>query len=131
MGENWDAKAFGAHKIHAKTLVIDPWGDDPAVLIGSANFSRPSCTKNDENTLLIRGDKRVAAMVAVEFIRMYEHYRSRFWIKEIAEEQKKHGTPPNNSSWFLKDDDSWSRTSFDASVNSRKFRDRVVFSGGT
>jgi len=35
MGRKWDAKAFGAHKIHAKTIVVDPWGENPKVLIGS------------------------------------------------------------------------------------------------
>jgi len=48
LGRNWDAKAFGAHKIHAKTIVIDPWGENPRVLIGSANFSKASCNDNDD-----------------------------------------------------------------------------------
>ena len=130
MGETWDARAFGAHKIHAKTLVIDPWGDNPAVLIGSANFSKPSCTNNDENTLLFRGDKRIAAMVATEFLRMYEHYRARYWIEQIAREEMDSGRPADNSSWFLEENSGWSRTAFDPGVNSRKFRDRIVFSGG-
>lgn len=130
MGEKWDAKAFGAHKIHAKSLVIDPWGDNPAVLIGSANFSKPSCIKNDENTLLIRGDKRIAAMVTVEFMRMYEHYRSRFWIEEIERRRRADGRPPDNSSWYLKDKSDWSRTAFKQTSKSHKFRDRIVFSGG-
>lgn len=130
MGETWDARAFGEHKIHAKTLVIDPWGDNPAVLIGSANFSKPSCTNNDENTLLFRGDKRIAAMVATEFLRMYEHYRARYWIEQIAREEMDSGRPADNSSWFLEENSGWSRTAFDPGVNSRKFRDRIVFSGG-
>ena len=130
MGENWDAKTFGAHKIHTKTLIIDPWGNNPAVFIGSANFSGPSCTKNDENMLLIRGDKRIAAMVAAEFMRMYEHYRSRFWIAKIAAQIKESGQPSSNSSWYLKNTDAWSRTAFQPGSRSHKYRDRIVFSGG-
>ena len=67
-GENWDAKAFGAHKIHTKCLVVDPWSANPRVLFGSANFSKPSCQNNDENTFLVEGNARFAAVVATEFL---------------------------------------------------------------
>ncbi len=44
--------------VHQKFLVVDPLGDDPLVFAGSANFSKDSLSNNDENMLLIRGDKR-------------------------------------------------------------------------
>lgn len=121
-GEAWDAKAFGAHKIHAKTLIIDPWGDDPAVLIGSANFSRGSCTKNDENTLLVRGDKRFSSIVASEFLRMFDHYKARFWIGEAIRTN-------SQVPFYLDDKESWSHIYYKQTNRSRKFRDREVFSG--
>jgi len=143
MGKSWDAKAFGAHKIHAKTIVVDPWGANPQVLIGSANFSKPSCSDNDENAMLITGDKRLAAIMATEFMRMYDHYKSRYYIdefnrknKEIRKDNKSriaHGQPPKPllvMDEYLKSDDSWSRTAFDPDSPSHKFRDRIVFSGG-
>src|SRR6185295_13804860 len=46
--------------IHSKFLLRDPLGKDPIVVTGSANFSNPSTTDNDENMLIIRGDQRVA-----------------------------------------------------------------------
>jgi len=122
MGRKWDAKAFGAHKIHAKSLVVDPWGDNPAVLIGSANFSDGSCRMNDENTLLIEGDKRLAAVIATEFLRMYDHYKIRFWINKMEEEG-------NSAPLFLDDSPSWSDIYYRKTQRSRKFRDREVFSG--
>jgi phosphatidylserine/phosphatidylglycerophosphate/cardiolipin synthase-like enzyme len=123
MGRTWDSKAFGAHKIHTKTLVIDPWSDNPAVLIGSANFSKGSCVRNDENTLLIKGDKRFTAMVTTEFLRMYDHYKSRYWINRLRSQNvgKIH---------FLNDKPSWTDVYFNQSNKSRKFRDRIVFAGG-
>jgi phosphatidylserine/phosphatidylglycerophosphate/cardiolipin synthase-like enzyme len=143
MGETWDAKAFGAHKIHAKTLVVDPWSNDPKVLIGSANFSEASCSDNDENAMLITGDKRLAAIITTEFMRMYDHYKSRFYINTIEEENKKikkenktrreQGLAPlplKQMDIHLKSDNSWSRTAFDPSSSSHKYRDRIVFSGG-
>lgn len=142
MGRSWDAKAFGAHKIHAKTIVIDPWGDNPKVLIGSANFSKASCSDNDENAMLITGNKRLSSSIATEFMRMYDHYKSRFYIdlfddknKAIKKENKKRiaqGLKPKplKKVIYLKSDESWSKTAFDPGSSSHKFRDRIVFSGG-
>ena len=142
MGRNWDAKAFGAHKIHAKTIVIDPWGDNPKVLIGSANFSKASCSDNDENTLLIVGNKRLASVIATEFMRMYDHYKSRYYInifnkknkllKKENKQRKLDGLEPLPlivMDVHLKSDKEWSRTAFDASSSSHKYQDRIVFSG--
>jgi phosphatidylserine/phosphatidylglycerophosphate/cardiolipin synthase-like enzyme len=125
MGRSWDAKAFGAHKIHAKTIVVDPWGKKPKVLIGSANFSKASCSDNDENAMLITGDKRLSSIIATEFMRMYDHYKSRFYIDLFK--GKKKATKKYN---YLKSDESWSQTAFDSKSSSHKFRDRIVFSGG-
>ena len=143
MGHNWDAKAFGAHKIHAKTIVIDPWSNNPKVLIGSANFSEASCNDNDENVMLITGNKRLSSVIATEFMRMYDHYKSRFYIDRFNDENKAikkknkqrkaqglDSLPLKKMDTHLKSDESWSRTSFDPGTSSHKYRDRIVFSGG-
>ena len=143
MGRNWDAKAFGAHKIHAKTIVVDPWGENPQVLIGSANFSEASCSDNDENAMLITGNKRLSSIIATEFMRMYDHYKSRYYIdrfndqnKAIKKENKQRRAqgldpkPLKAMDIHLKNDESWSRTAFDPGASSHKYRDRIVFAGG-
>lgn len=63
--------------------MVDPWSADPTVLLGSANFSDESVFANDENALL-RGDRRAAAVVAAEFLRVFAHYRFRNWLKTLA-----------------------------------------------
>ena len=50
----------------------------PVVVSGSANFSKSSVTKNDENTLVIKGDRRVADIYLTEFSRMFEHFWPRY-----------------------------------------------------
>jgi phosphatidylserine/phosphatidylglycerophosphate/cardiolipin synthase-like enzyme len=122
MGKAWDAKAFGDHKIHIKSIVVDPWSRRPKVLLGSSNFSEPSCRDNDENTLLVEGDRRLAAIVTTEFLRMFDHYRTRDVINRIAES----GPAAED---LLAEDSSWSRTSFDPASRSHKFRDRLTFVG--
>jgi phosphatidylserine/phosphatidylglycerophosphate/cardiolipin synthase-like enzyme len=60
--------------VHQKFFLIDPLGDDPLVFAGSANFSPASLSSNDENMLLIRGDRRVADIYLTEFDRLYRHF---------------------------------------------------------
>ena len=63
--------------IHTKYMLIDPLGDDPIVITGSANFSPHSTTGNDENMLVIRGDTEVADDYVGEFMRLFTHYQFR------------------------------------------------------
>lgn len=117
-GRLWDAKAYGNHKIHVKSLVVDPWGERPRLLIGSANFSDESVQKNDENALLLEGDGRAAAIVATEFLRMFDHYKFRDYVKRAEK---------TASERYLAEDGSWTADYFDPSK--AKYRDRAVFAG--
>src|SRR5262249_18767715 len=53
---------------------VDPLGDDPIVVTGTANFSAPSQCANDENMLVIRGNTRVADIYFGEFMRIFDHF---------------------------------------------------------
>ncbi len=75
--------------IHTKFMLIDPLGDDPIVVTGSANFSQASTTSNDENMLLIRGNARVADIYLGEYMRLWNHYAFREWVAAGAP-----GSPP-------------------------------------
>ena len=82
--------------IHSKVLVIDPFGDDPVVITGSHNFSTSASAKNDENFIVIRGDKALAEAYAVNAEGVYQHYRWRAFLDQTDK--------PFNG---LKDDDTW------------------------
>lgn len=69
--------------IHDKFLLVDPLSDDPIVVTGSANFSRPSQTTNDENMLVIRGNTRVADIYFGEFMRVFDHLYSRYIVGKM------------------------------------------------
>lgn len=69
--------------IHDKFILIDPLGDDPVVVTGTANFSRPSQVSNDENMLVIRGNKRVADIYFGEFMRIFDHLYSRYIVSKL------------------------------------------------
>ncbi|MFC6131560.1 MULTISPECIES: phospholipase D-like domain-containing protein [Streptomyces] len=63
--------------LHTKYLLVDPLGDDPVVVTGSANFSNPSANANDENMLVIRGGHGLAEVYFTEFSRLFNHHRFR------------------------------------------------------
>lgn len=66
--------------IHTKFMLLDPLGNDPVVVAGSANFSDASTVANDENMLVIRGDRRVADIYVGEYMRLWNHYAFREWL---------------------------------------------------
>ena len=82
-------------------MIIDPLGEDPLVITGSANFSDASTRKNDENMLVIRGDRRVADIYLSEFMRLFNHFQFRGLVHARA------ATDPESARSFLVPDNSW------------------------
>lgn len=72
--------------IHNKFMLVDPLSEDPLVMTGSANFSKPSQRINDENMLVIRGDTRVADIYFGEFMRVFDHHYARYIVRKLADE---------------------------------------------
>jgi phosphatidylserine/phosphatidylglycerophosphate/cardiolipin synthase-like enzyme len=129
--ENWVRTNFGKEEltgvnkhvkyIHTKYMLIDPLGDDPIVITGSANFSDASTKNNDENMLIIRGDTRVADIYLGEFMRLYTHYRFRAFAQEAARE----GKPPQKL--YLTPDNTWTAPYYNP--DSVKRQERLMFAG--
>ncbi len=63
--------------VHTKFMLLDPLGPAPVTMTGSANWSEASVHTNDENMLVIRGDRRVADIHFGEFMRVFAHHRFR------------------------------------------------------
>ena len=89
--------------IHSKFLLKDPLGAEPIVVTGSANFSDASTNGNDENMLVIKGERRVADIYFTEFNRLFFHYYFRS-MHNLPTTGVGGTTPPSR---FLKEDDSW------------------------
>lgn len=107
--------------IHTKYLLVDPLGDDPLVVTGSANFSRPSQRINDENMLVIRGDKRVADIYFGEFLRIFDHHYARYVVRVLTQE----GNSDPNAGYLKEKAQEWVRPHFNQ--NSYKNKRRLYF----
>ena len=77
--------------IHTKYMLVDPLGDHPTVVTGSANFSSSSQTQNDENMLVIHGDTRVADIYFGEFMRLFDHHYARYLAAKYRHNPKSPG----------------------------------------
>jgi phosphatidylserine/phosphatidylglycerophosphate/cardiolipin synthase-like enzyme len=77
--------------IHSKFLLDDPLGAEPVIVSGSANFSVPSTTSNDENMVIIKGDKRAADIYFTEFMRIFNHYYFRH-VEDMIQAKNNPGT---------------------------------------
>ncbi|MBW4578296.1 MAG: hypothetical protein KME42_01835 [Tildeniella nuda ZEHNDER 1965/U140] len=107
--------------IHTKYMLIDPLSDDAIVITGSANFSNASTKNNDENMLIIRGDRRVADIYLGEFMRLFIHYYARYVATMQTTE------PDEVRSFHLKPNDSWLKGYY--KPGSPKQKERLYFAG--
>ncbi len=103
--------------VHNKFMIIDPLSNSPIVITGSANFSDASTLNNDENMVIIKGNKRVADIYLGEYMRLFSHHSFRESLK-----WRKPGEQPKP----LRTDDWW-KDNFGATSRSqrRKFFAKV------
>ncbi|MFI9503632.1 phospholipase D-like domain-containing protein [Nocardia sp. NPDC052566] len=96
--------------VHSKVLVIDPFSDNATVITGSHNFSLSASSKNDENFVIIKGDRALAEAYAVNIYGVYAHYRWRSYLG-----QTRH---PFNG---LRDNDTWMAPMLRSNARDLKF----------
>jgi len=60
--------------IHDKVVVIDPFSDDCAVITGSHNLGHKASFNNDENLVIIRGNRKLTAAYASHVLDVYDHF---------------------------------------------------------
>lgn len=95
--------------IHDKIVVIDPFSDHCVVITGSHNQGYRASYNNDENLLIVRGHRGLAAAYAVHVMDVYDHYRFRY----IQQSTK-------DAFAGLSSDDGWQDKYFDASQPASK-----------
>jgi phosphatidylserine/phosphatidylglycerophosphate/cardiolipin synthase-like enzyme len=119
--------------LHTKYMFIDPLGEDPTVISGSANFSDASTVNNDENMLIIKGNTMVADIYLGEFMRLWNHFYFRDIANRYAKVNAIKKSPaaakdkkiPAAYSPYLTADDSWTDAYY--GKNFRKTQERLLF----
>jgi phosphatidylserine/phosphatidylglycerophosphate/cardiolipin synthase-like enzyme len=135
---------FNSHVdfLHTKILLRGVLDAAPTIVSGSANFSEASTTSNDENMLVITGDRDVADVYFTEYMRIFEHFYARWWATQLhavhhpaADRQRTtiaptaadaaHSTADSDAAVhsFLTEDDSWQTPYFDPHTPKSRQRD--------
>jgi hypothetical protein len=106
----WQRELYklGHAVIHDKIVVVDPFTGNCAVITGSHNLGFKASYANDENLLIIRGNREVAAAYAAHVLDVYDHFRWRYQLQKAAL-----GGHPNIAWQDLDETDSWQDKYFD------------------
>jgi phosphatidylserine/phosphatidylglycerophosphate/cardiolipin synthase-like enzyme len=116
--------------VHNKFFILDALTDHPVVLTGSANFSDNSIRNNDENSILIKGNTRVADIYLSEFDRLFTH----FWPRYLAT-LNLNNTTPQGFQKLLDEKGTWHKDYYNAKnfATKRKklFQDMYIPPSGT
>lgn len=99
---------LGFAAIHDKILVVDPFSKDCVVVTGSHNLGYKASFGNDENMVIIRGNRPVAEAYATHVLDVVNHYKWRYKL------QKAHDEGKLQQAWQdLEEDDKWQDKYFD------------------
>lgn len=60
--------------VHDKVVVIDPFSEDSVVITGSHNLGHKASFNNDENLVIIRGNRPLAEAYASHVLDVYDHF---------------------------------------------------------
>ena len=95
--------------VHDKIVVIDPFSDNCVVVTGSHNLGHKASFDNDENFIIVEGDKRLAVAYATHVLDVYDHFA---WRRMVSVNGAK------GADQSLKDNpDEWLDRYFDAQGN--------------
>ena len=67
---------------HDKIVVIDPFADDCVVITGSHNLGFQASYNNDENLVIIEGERKLAMAYATHVLDVYDHFAWRWALKQ-------------------------------------------------
>src|ERR1051326_1134010 len=87
--------------VHSKVVVVDPFGDHPALITGSHNLGVKASRANDDNMVIVEGPgaRGLAIAYAVNIIAIFQEYRWRHYVATHGNDAK---------AWHhLQDDDQW------------------------
>lgn len=87
---------------HDKIVVIDPFADDCVVVTGSHNLGYKASYNNDENLVLVQGNKKLAMAYATHVLDVYDHFSWRWTVNEGTSVDEHLKTKPDDwLSWYF------------------------------
>jgi phosphatidylserine/phosphatidylglycerophosphate/cardiolipin synthase-like enzyme len=96
---------------HDKIIVVDPFSANCAVVTGSHNLGHRASFNNDENLVIVRGQRALAAAYATHVLDIYDHFSWRWTLQQHA------SAPGAPEATLSLDSDAWQSRYFDNQGN--------------
>ena len=102
--EGWQKEILkaGFAIIHDKVMVIDPFADDCVVITGSHNLGYTASYNNDENLVIIEGNRKLAVAYATHVLDVYDHFSWRYSVKQSGSKGVDMFLKSNPDEWLSK-----------------------------
>lgn len=86
MPKSWQKEILNAGFaiIHDKVMVIDPFSENCIVITGSHNLGHKASFDNDENLVIVKGNKKLALAYTTHILDVYDHFSFRYWFKKFG-----------------------------------------------
>ena len=89
---------------HDKIVVIDPFADNCTVVTGSHNLGYQASYNNDENLVIIEGNKKLAMAYATHVLDVYDHFAWRWTLNRGTKADATLKTKPDDwLNWYFDD----------------------------
>jgi phosphatidylserine/phosphatidylglycerophosphate/cardiolipin synthase-like enzyme len=102
--EGWQKELLNAGFAitHDKIVVIDPFANDCVVVTGSHNLGFQASYNNDENLVMIEGNKKLAMAYATHVLDVYDHFSWRWTVNQGTSADANLKTKPDDwLSWYF------------------------------
>jgi phosphatidylserine/phosphatidylglycerophosphate/cardiolipin synthase-like enzyme len=87
---------------HDKIVVLDPFADDCVVVTGSHNLGYQASYNNDENLVMIEGNKKLAMAYATHVLDVYDHFSWRWTVNQGTSADADLKTKPDDwLNWYF------------------------------
>lgn len=87
---------------HDKIVVIDPFAADCVVVTGSHNLGYQASYNNDENLVMIEGNKKLAMAYATHVLDVYDHFAWRWTVNQGTKSDATLKTNPDDwLNWYF------------------------------
>ncbi|PWT77619.1 MAG: hypothetical protein C5B58_16495 [Acidobacteria bacterium] len=102
--EGWKREILqaGFAIIHDKVLVVDPFADNCVVVTGSHNLGHKASFDNDENLVIIEGNKRLAVAYATHILDVYDHFSWRYMVNRLGTKGADQSLKSEPNEWLSK-----------------------------
>ena len=88
--------------IHDKVLVVDPFADNCVVVTGSHNLGHKASFDNDENLVVVEGNKNLAVAYATHVLDVYDHFSWRYMINRLGAKEADQSLANEPNKWLDK-----------------------------